>query len=60
MRGRDSKGRFIKNQTVKNQRRKANIKTTKEDGMVQTGNIFKKYIKIFSFFYIKKLFSSIY
>ena len=47
MRSRDSKGIFIKNQTVKNQRQKENIKTTNADGMEPTGNMFRIYIYIY-------------
>ena len=48
MKSRDIKGRFIKKQKVKNQRRKrkANIKTTREDGMEVMGNVFKIFIYI--------------
>jgi len=44
MRSRDSKGRFIKKSDSEKSETKANIKTTKEDGMVQTGNMFRKNI----------------
>jgi len=39
MRSRDSKGRFIKKSDSE---KSENIKTTKEDGMVQTENMFRK------------------